>query len=156
MGWRHGCASGGVVGSACSCPTSLQKHSGTISGPKAKNAPFSRNWLHQFYLKSQSLLHKQNPKSSGNVCFLVVSFYSFSSKIHIYYRGGNHIWTKTKQNLGTANKQMLKLAVWIMIHWIQLLAISWFYSLKKREEFWFGLSLFLRHLCSFVLLFNIR
>lgn len=91
-GWalRHGCAVGDscadavlVVSSSGSRLTSLQKHCGTVSGPKAKNAPFNRNWLHQFYLRSQSLLHKQNPKSSGNVLFLVVSFYSFSNKIRI-------------------------------------------------------------------------
>lgn len=62
---------------------SLQKHGGTISSPKAKNAPFKMNWLHQFYLKVESLLHRQNPKSAGNVFFLVVSFCSFSSKINI-------------------------------------------------------------------------
>lgn len=72
-----------VVSSSCSCLTSLQKHCGTVSDPKAKNAPFNGKWLHQFYLKSQSLLRKQNPKSSGSVLFLVVSFYSFSRKIHI-------------------------------------------------------------------------
>lgn len=75
----HSC----VVSSSCSCLMSLQKHYGTVGDPKAKNAPFNRKWSHQFYLKTQSLLHKGNPKSSGNVLFLVVSFYSFSSKIHV-------------------------------------------------------------------------
>lgn len=67
-----------VVSSSCSCPMSLQKHSTTISGPKAKNAPFNRNWLHQFYLKSQSLLHKQNPKSSGK--------YAFPSSVLLFFQ----------------------------------------------------------------------
>lgn len=54
---------------------SLQKYGSTSTGVKAENAPFKINWLHQFFHKPQSLLHKQNPKSAGKVFFRVLLFF---------------------------------------------------------------------------------